>query len=435
MRVPTLLIGALAVVIAATVLMSRVRDYTLSDPQLTLLTSQVLWERGSLDLRPEFDRLGPDAFAKDSWKYRINSEGQVLYAYPFGTSLLALPAVAAGRVLGADLADWNTDRRFQITMAALCSAVIFILLARIGWLLIGRRIVVGLMFSVVMGSSLVSTVGSALWSFNAELICALLAIHEIARTEARPGEPPRAFLAGVFIALAWICRPSAITLAVPLGLMMLAHGTRALGWFAAGVVCVGGPFLLFCHWATGSFLTSYYAVGQWARVSSLSMWPMNLESILFSPARGLFVFTPALIFGVLALGLPAVRRRPLARLLAAWVVLTVAMVATQRNWWGGWGFGPRLLTEVVPGLALLGVMGFQAVSHGTRRRLLGVAALLLVWGAAVHTVQGLYNPAAYGWNDRPNIDAASEYYRHNWRFPQFLATWSRNDAKAARHGQ
>jgi hypothetical protein len=347
LRFPIVLTGLLAIAIVIIVLMGRVRDYTLSDPQLTLLTSQVLLERGSLDLKPELDRLGPAAFAKDTWKYSSNDRGQVLYGYPLGTSFITLPVVAVSRMMGADFATWDTDRRYQIALAALCCAAIFVLLARIGWLLVPGRMAVWVAFLAVVGSSLVSTIGTALWSFGYELIFALLAIHEIARTEGRTGEPPRAFLVGVFIAVAWICRPSAITLAVPIAVLMLTFGPRSLAMFIGGIVCIGGPFLLFCHWATGSYLAAYYAVNQWTRVSSLSMWPINLETILFSPARGLFVFTPALLLGVLALGLPAVRQRPVARLLAAWVVLTIGIVATQRNWWGGWGFGPR--TDGIPG--------------------------------------------------------------------------------------
>ncbi|MGE3517641.1 MAG: hypothetical protein AB7J63_01700 [Vicinamibacterales bacterium] len=428
MRFPVLLTGVLATLVAATVLTARVRDYTLSDPQLTLLTSQVLWERHSLDLGPELNRLGPSAFAKDSWKYAIGEGGRVLYAYPLGTSLLAVPVVAVGRTFGSDLSNWETDRRYQIAIAAACCAAVFALLANIGWILTGGRIAIVVAFVITLGSSLVSTLGSALWSFDVELVFALLAVREVARTETR--ETPRAFLVGLLIAASWICRPCAVTLAIPHGIVMLAAGGRPLLRFLAGASCVLLPFLVFCKWATGSFVARYYAVGQWARVSSLAAWPINLHSILLSPARGLFAFTPVLLFGILAIALPAVRRRLTARLLAAWVALTIGVVATQTNWWGGWGFGPRLLTEAVPGLALLGLMGWQAAATRARWRLGWVVALALAWGVAIHIGQGLYFRAAYDWNDRPNIDEAPEYYRNNWRFPQFLATSARNDAKA-----
>ena len=434
-RFPRLQTASLAILVLAVVLMGRVRDYTLSDPQLTLLTSQVLWERHTIDLRPELDRLGPKEFAKDTWKYSINSRGQVFYGYPLGTSLIALPVVALGRTLGSDLAVWDTDRRYQIALAGLCSAAVFFLLAEISWRFHPEPMSVIFAFVVTLGSSLVSTLGSALWSFDLELVFALLAFREVARAESAVGESPRAFRLGLFLAVAWICRPSAATLALPVGLFMLARGWRGLLSFGAGILVVILPFLAFCRVVTGSYFASYYAAGHWIRVSDLANWPANLEAILLSPARGLFVFTPALVFGVIALALPGVRRRPAARVLFGWVSLTIALVATQRNWWGGWSFGPRLLTEVVPGLALLTLMGWTAVTLNTQRRLIGIVALCLGWGVLVHTGQGLYFRAAYAWNNRPNIDAASEYYRHNWSFPQFLATAARNDAKAEAHGR
>lgn len=430
---PLLQTAALAVVVAAVVLLGRVRDYTLSDPQLTLLTAQVLWERGSLDLRPELDRLGPKEFAKDSWKYSINKQGQVFYGYPLGTTLLTLPVVAVGRTLGSDLSVWETDRRYQIGLAALSCASVFALLANLGWILTRDRMAPPFAFLVTLGSSLISTLGSALWSFDFELVLCLLALREVALAEA--GSTPRALRAGVFIASAWICRPSAITLALPLGLFILTHGLRTLVTFIGGMAGVIVPFLLFCKATAGAFLPPYYIAGNWIRVANFEAWPANLEAILFSPARGLFTFTPSLLFGIFALGLASVRQRPMARVLAGWAALTTAIVATQRNWWGGWSFGPRLLTEVAPGLALLALMGWQAAPKGVRRRIMLVAALSFGWGVFVHTGQGLLLRAAYSWNNRPNIDAAPEYYRRNWRFPQFLATASRNEAKAQDHAQ
>lgn len=425
-RVVTLL---LALAVFAVAFGGRLRDYTLSDPQLTLLTSQVLWERGSLDLRPELDRLGPERFAKDTWKYSITREGRVFYGYPLGASIVSLPVVAAARSLGEDFSVWETDRRYQTALAAVCCALVFLLLADIARILTRDATVPFFAFAIVLGSSLMSTLASALWSFDFELIFALLALREVARAE--DGTLPfRAVRTGAFIAAAWVCRPSAILLAAPLGLFALSRGWRATVGLLAGTASVLVPFLTFCKGATGLYFASYYATGQWIRVSSLATWPANLEAILFSPARGLFLFTPSLLLGAVALAWPAVRRRPTALVLATWAALTIAIVATQRNWWGGWSFGPRLLTEAAPALALLGFLAWRALEHGTRRRLAPVVVVALAWGIVVHTGQGLYRRAPYGWNNNPNIDADPEFYRHNWRFPQFLATESRNRAKA-----
>ncbi len=123
----------LAIVVLTVAVRGRVRDYTLSDPQLTLLTSQALWERGSLDLRPEFDRLGPARFAKDTWKYSRTADGRVFYGYPLGAAILSMPVVAVARTLGRDFSNWETDRRYQIRLAALCCAAVFVLLADIAW--------------------------------------------------------------------------------------------------------------------------------------------------------------------------------------------------------------------------------------------------------------------------------------------------------------
>lgn len=433
-RRPRLLTALLAVAVFTVASMGSVRDYTLSDPQLTLLTSQVLWERGALDLRAELDRLGPERFAKDTWKYSIRRDGRVFYGYPLGAAIVSLPVVAVARTLGRDFSDWETDRRYQIRLASLCCALVFLLLADIAWRLTRDAAAPFFAFAVTLGSSLMSTLASALWSFNFELVFALLALREAARAEDRT-LAFRAVRTGAFIAAAWVCRPSAILLAAPLGLFALLRGRRTALALSAGAASVLLPFLAFCKGATGFYFASYYAAGQWVRVANLETWPANLQAILFSPARGLFLFTPALLLGVAGPAWPAVRRRPVTLILATWAALTIGIVATQRNWWGGWSFGPRLLTETAAPLALLGFMAWTTLAERTQRRLAPVVVLALAWGIAVHTGQGLYRHAAYRWNNNPNIDAAPEFYRHNWRFPQFLATESRNKAKAEAYGR
>lgn len=420
----------LACGVFAVVQAGRVR-YTHSDAQLALLSAQALVERGSTDLRVYLDGLGPARFAHGTWKYARERDGSVRYVYPLGTTLLALPAVAAARVVGLDMVRWDDDARLQIALAGLCCAVVFALLARLARLWLAPAAAVAAALALTLGSSLASTLGSALWSFDFELVLLLLALDEIARVERGTLDAPRAARLGALTAAAWTCRPSALAFALPLAVYVAWRAPRLWPRLVLGALAVLVPFVLLCQAFAGGALPGYYAAARWSRAADWSAWGANLAALLFSPARGLFVFTPVLLAGLAALALRDVRRQPLAVVLAAWTGLVLTATASQGNWWGGWCFGPRLLTEVVPPLALLALLGWQALGARARGFIALPLLAALAWGVVVHAGVGLFRSAAYAWNDAPDIDRVPEFYRWNWLHPQIVASYARNARKAA----
>jgi hypothetical protein len=75
---------------------------------------------------------------------------------------------------------------------------------------------------------------------------------------------------------------------------------------------------------------------------------LGFYSLLLSPGKGLFIFAPVLLMGVI--GWPALRhrRRDWAWLILALVVFHLVPHALYRDWTGGGGWGPRLLLPIVP---------------------------------------------------------------------------------------
>ena len=148
-----------------------------------------------------------------------------------------------------------------------------------------------------------------------------------------------------------------------------------------------------------------------------------LAGLLVSPSRGLLVFSPFLV------ALPAaaaLRRRdwPLSRgwwaVGIVWPLLLVLAFSRWTMWWGGGCFGPRLLTDALPGLFLLVVRVWPTrLPRGGAT--LGVAVLTLtaLTAGTIHVGQGLYNPWTFRWNGEPSVDT-EPWARWAWRFPQFL---------------
>jgi hypothetical protein len=147
---------------------------------------------------------------------------------------------------------------------------------------------------------------------------------------------------------------------------------------------------------------------------------------LVSPSRGLLVFNPFLLpFVTVTL----VRIGQLSRQLLWWAAILwfsihLTVVSSFPHWWGGGGYGSRLLTEAFPALVLATALAWReraSMAVPIRRIVTGAAVLLGAAGILINVFQGLYNPAVLAWSAAPSIDDHPERL-FDWREPQFLAS-------------
>jgi len=146
---------------------------------------------------------------------------------------------------------------------------------------------------------------------------------------------------------------------------------------------------------------------------------------LFSPSRGLFIFSPFLLFLFVRL-LPFYRRKyaltPLEILL---VLLSVAWwIGTARwpEWWGGGSYGPRLLCELLPCVVILLVPVAANLSLGGGWTSKACTALFAIAGAVsigIH-FRGATAQAVHDWNGGPPSISEAPQRAWSWKDPQFL---------------
>ena len=145
----------------------------------------------------------------------------------------------------------------------------------------------------------------------------------------------------------------------------------------------------------------------------------GLLANLFSPARGLFVFMPFFLF----LLVPRVWRQriPVLDRLRPWlcviVVLHMLLVATHTDWWGGFSYGPRYLSDILPYLMLLWSPVLVWVKHGRGRRFLLIASVM---GAVFIQWRGAISIRVHEWNSTPVSVNADTRRIWDWRDPPFL---------------
>jgi len=198
----------------------------------------------------------------------------------------------------------------------------------------------------------------------------------------RKREKPAAWLIiGLLQGAAFATRPGAAIVAlVFLGAAcVLADSPRErlrqcvllLGGFLPSLVCVG--------WYNWAYFGSPWETGFRDQAANRIRWPFaGLLGLYFSPAKGLFVFSPALL-----IALAAVRKSilctPLAGVSAVALGVHSVFWACYADWWGGWTWGPRYLAEALPFVIVLAALGTESlIQKRSLRRRIAITGLLVV---------------------------------------------------------
>ena len=143
--------------------------------------------------------------------------------------------------------------------------------------------------------------------------------------------------------------------------------------------------------------------------------------LLFSPSRGLVIFSPIVLVCLAGLW-PAFRegwRGPLIWCLAA-AVVEFALYACYTVWWGGHTYGPRYVLDALPPLIPIAAAGASALARSRPGRVLAVVALC--WSVLI-AATGAFSYPAERWNTDPaEVDTHHERL-WDWRDTQFVRCW------------
>ena len=324
--------------------------------------------------------------------------GHTVTATPSASSLLAVPVVALFHAAGVGGSDWGGMMEASLLTAALTAAatvaVLFTALTR----LTTRRRAALVAGTIAWGTLVWGVDGQALWQHGGAALAlsvALLALID-----------RRLLLAGVALAAMVAFRPTTPVIALFL-LPLVGRRARDWGRFVLGIVPFALPLAVYNWVAFGSPLRQGYGTGH--VVASLRPdWGRILQAtptLLLSPGRGLFVYSPVLLFAVA--GAILGRRVPLYRWCALAALAYVVVIANGSVWYGGESFGPRKITEILPLLAVLLVPAVDAVV-GTRWLWLYVA--LLATSVFVEVLGASAAPASVWFDGNPDVNRFSTWW-------------------------
>lgn len=375
------------------------------------LALSILYER-DLDLDEYASQIAPT----DS---RIDRIGGHYYSYfPYGTSLISLPFVLLATLFDPQI-PVHTQVAYPELEIVIASAIVaatstvMYAIARQRHLSVLTAFFTTLLFA--FGTSVWSTASRALWQHGPSILMLSLGIYLLGEAEKNPR---RIQYVALPLAFAYIIRPTNSIAIVVISLYVLL---RYRNYFGRYLLWGGAVALLFfaINFSTLGILLPRYFLPE--RVGSTALFWTALVGNLISPARGLFIFTPITL---LILACVTQRIRKLKGI--EWVSLTIILlhwllISTFLHWWGGWSYGPRFFTDMLPFFWVLLfplVRGYDNIrwSLGFRTIFLLLAAV----GVFIHLRGAVVAETYAPWSALPVNIEKDRSRLWNWKDPQFL---------------
>jgi hypothetical protein len=394
-----------------------------TDPRWSVHVAESIIREGNLDL-DEYRSIIP------AGDYRVLTFENHIYPYsPIGTSLLAVPFVYLYHIVesGAKVEQFYALAEVVIAslVTALTAAVLY-LIARFS-LDVKRSLLVSFIFAFC--TSAWSTASRALLQHGPSMLALTLTLYLILLARKKPYVVQ---FAGIPLAYSYIIRPTNGISIILLTLFILWQYKRYsllyLLWSAAVIV----PFFLY-NWSVYHSLLAPYYYSQ-----RLGIHPRLVEALVgnwINPARGLFVFSPICLFSLYGTfckikGLSSDWRDGLLGcFLICAVLLHWIAISLFPHWYGGWSYGPRLFSDMVPYLIYLLMPVIPLVTHSKESSApIRVAFACFIGISLFIHYRGATDNATQMWNALPvNVDVEPSRL-WNWQDPPFLRGTPQLDA-------
>jgi hypothetical protein len=378
-----------------------------------------------LDHTPMLDRFANALHAGTPQAYFVRYTPYGLASfYPIATGVLATPIVAPA-VLWLEWTEQPDPARWiamtrpleKVAASVLTALAVIVFDALCLQLGVSPGLALAATLTFAFGSQAFSTSSQALWQHGPGCLAIVTALWCLARAARRAatGEPTAGMIAAfsASCALAVAIRPNDVLIVAPLALVALRRHPHDWAALALPALAAAAALIAYNQLVFGTVSGGYGVAA-----------PMTFEfasaipGLLLSPGRGLFVYFPVTVLLVLLLVLePRALANDLALALLAGIVATLLLTAAWPNWWGGYSYGPRLLTETQPAILLLVALGIAALGSSARKRALTTALWVLLPLQIAIQALGTYGPpnqvpAPLAWNASPvSIDAAPQ---RNW---------------------
>lgn len=333
---------------------------------------------------------------KGNWGLLLVGD-RFLPTFPIGPGFLGLPSALIQYLFSSEPLDrliaWN-QKVTASWVAALSAAVFF----RTLFISTGR-IRLSLIFTLAfaLGSTQTGISAGVLWQHGPAVLLLCLGLFFLVKgLKESPLWLPWAALPMAFLP---IMRPQTLLYYLAaLATVGIGHPGKLWRFF---LWSIPGLFaLLFINLGLYQNLLGGYAY-QASKAHFGNPLLSGITGLLFSPNRGVLVFSPFLILGIVGGLLLSLRRCLLAISFFLASILFLLLHAKYDHWHGGWCVGPRFLSEWVPIFAFFGASWFPEIRKTFIRRA-GVLSILI---SLIINLPPYFHLHEQGlWNLFPNVD-------------------------------
>jgi len=346
-------------------------------------------------------------------------DGHLLSAYPIVLPVLATPLYLIPFIL-IKLANIPIDMfnpafalvvsLMEKTVASIIASlsVVFVFLS-IKELLTRRfAIIIALIYAFATNTWTISS--QALWQHGLVELFLTVSIYLVLLNEKKNSN-------NNIIGLGLVCgcfvfnRPVDSILLLPILYYIFNLKDRRIAYFLCALLFSCAPFLLYNLYYFNCLFGGYSSLASLIHFNSGMI--TGFFGLLFSPSRGLFIYTPILLFSILGyLKIPIMSGNIIKKflLISGFSVLVQILVYSAfPTWWAGWCFGPRFLTGILPFLLLFFGIYINNFNFKINKNyfIIFILLILLTWSFFTQIVGAFYYPNG-NWDGDPNVDLNPE---------------------------
>jgi hypothetical protein len=339
----------------------------------------------------------------------VEVNGHWLSAYPIVTPVILLPLYIVHMIL---MLVFQGSYEYYSVLSKACAALIMsfatMLFYDVCAKLFKPRTALVTTFIFAFGTISWAVSSQALWQHGTSELLLVIALLCVVRNECKK-DITNFVIIGFVCGLYLFNRPSDIFVFIPV-LYYVWLNREFIYAFLFWYCVSAAPFLYYNVAYFGSLFGGYTGVGaaiitnQITIINSIS----GFIGLFISPNRGLFVFSPILVFSVIGIWYLWLDQdvtlvvKTLLLISIPCMFLSVCFYAAHIDaLLGGWCYGPRYLTTIIPILGLFCGFGIQPyVENIDRNKLVVLVIIVLLLISVVVQVIGVLGYPHSEWNQR-----------------------------------
>lgn len=396
------------------------------DSKWSIYTAMSIIREGNTSL-DEYSRM----LERENYYAIETINGHSYTMFPVGSSFLAVPIVFIldqflQRGLGIDLEEeisQSIPTGIETFVASLIVALTTVFIYLIGCLVCpGIKYPLFLAWIFAFCTSAWSTASRALWQHGPSMCLLTISFYLLLLTQQKPKYAGWLLrVVSLPLAFSYVVRPTnSISIVVFTLWILIGYRKHFLSYCLWGMI-IAIPFFVF-NWLIYDSLFSPYYLPQ--RLGSHAHFFEALAGNLVSPARGLLVFSPLFLFSGYGI-LLKLKRKHLELLdyaLLLIIILHWIAISSFPHWWGGFCFGPRFFSDMLPFLLYFLIPVFQELftSFNLKRASILIVFLVLVAISFLIHRRGATSLGPFVWNFDPVSLDEHPSRLWDWRDIQFL---------------